>query len=208
MEVPESEVLRCLGYGGATAEARVSDLIGRLTDELAACLRPQSAFRVLDCRIDPLVVTLGGMTVKSASLAAHMKGSRRAALLAATLGAGPDSLIRRYSVRDMEKAAVIQAICAVMIETYCDQVEGEMTLEDLCHTPRFSPGYGDFDLTHQKDILRMLDCGSMGLTLTDGYMLIPSKSVTAVIGLTKEKTRAGGKCESCADERCAFREIR
>ena len=77
----------------------------------------------------------------------------------------------------------------------------------LCPTTRFSPGYGDFDIAHQKDIIRLLNCDRrIGLTLTGGYMLIPSKSVTAVIGFTEEKIHNEGKCMQCAEKLCEFRE--
>ena len=218
MKISKSEVLRYLGYGGAAAERRILALIAQLTAELEACVNPKSSFGICDCRIDAPAVTLGDITVNSKNLAEHLKGCRHAALMAATLGAGADSLIRRYSVRDMEKAAIAHAICAAMIEAYCDQAECEILqnseLYPAALTDRFSPGYGDFALSHQKDILRLLgelNRGShIGLTLTDGYMLIPSKSVTAVIGLTGEKRHAKEKCGSCAGlkERCAFKETK
>ncbi len=46
-----------------------------------------------------------------------------------------------------------------------------------------------FDIAHQDMILRMLDTAKkIGLTLTGGNMLTPSKSVTAVIGLSETET--------------------
>jgi hypothetical protein len=211
MEISEREALRYLGYRGAAADERTTALIGGLAAELDACVNPKSTFAIYDCRVDPPAVEFGGVTVNSANLAGHLKGCRRAALFAATLGAGADTLIRRHSVRDMEKAAVAQAVCAAMIEAYCDLVEGEIARSPdaggLCPVARFSPGYGDFDIIHQKDILRLLNCAKIGLALTDGYMLTPSKSVTAVIGLTEGEKRVKGKCEGCADINCAFRGI-
>ena len=60
-----------------------------------------------------------------------------------------------------------------------------MCLREGLHTkPRFSPGYGDFSLEHQRDFMRILDLeNSLGLTLTGSLLLVPEKSVTAVIGL-------------------------
>ncbi|MCL2009916.1 MAG: hypothetical protein FWG71_05145 [Synergistaceae bacterium] len=210
MKLTESAVLRYLGYGNAAAEGRVSLLIRQIAAELRECASPKHLFGIWDCRVDDSSLALGNITINSKRLAEHLKGCRRAVLLAATLGAGADSLLRRCGVRDMGKAAIAQAVCAAMIEAYCDQVESEILQKieaGLCLTARFSPGYGDFDLSHQKDILRLLGCGKIGLALTDGYMLTPSKSVTAVIGLTKEKRAAEGKCGGCADKQCAYREI-
>jgi cobalamin-dependent methionine synthase I len=50
--------------------------------------------------------------------------------------------------------------------------------------PRFSPGYGDLSLSVQSDLLNVLDARrNIGLTLSDSLMMIPQKSVTAIVGL-------------------------
>ena len=42
--------------------------------------------------------------------------------------------------------------------------------------PRFSPGYGDFDIQYQKPLMQMLDCAkTIGLTMTDSFMMTPTK---------------------------------
>ena len=211
MNVSEKQVLHFLGYKGAKADEGVSALIQDLTDELTACVTPKSVCGIWDCQVEPPVVSLMGMRIHSQGLSAHLEGCRRAAVFAATLGTGADLLIRKYSVSDIGKAVVAGAVCAAMIEEYCDRMEAEIAREEeVCgqyRTARFSPGYGDFELSHQKDILRLLNCGKrIGLTLTDGMMLIPSKSVVAVIGFRQEKTDSKGKCENCTHVDCALRE--
>jgi len=191
MNISQREILRYLGYRGATADERTDGLIRQLTDELETCVNPKSVYGLWDCRADASVVVMDGLAISSASLAKHLRGCGRLALMAATLGAGADALLRRYGVRDMGKAVVAQAVSAAMIEAYCGQVQDELAqkpeAKGLSLTVRYSPGYGDFTLNYQKDILRLLNAGRhIGLTLTDGNMLTPSKSVTAVIGFKQE----------------------
>ena len=216
MEISSKEVLRYLGYRDAAADERTISLITELTRLFTANVIPQKVYGIWDCQVDSSEVTLGGMTVHNQNLAQHLEGCRRVVLLAATLGAEADTLIRRFSVQDMEKAVIAQAVCAAMIEAYCDDITDEIAFPlDIYPTARFSPGYGDFDIVHQKDILSILNSGRIGLTLTEGYMLIPSKSVTAIIGFAPKKecaegrlatVVAAGKCEGCADTQCRFRE--
>ena len=213
MELSNKEVMRYLGYRGVAADDRTVSHITELIDLFTLNVIPKNVYGIWDCQIASSDVTLGGINVHSQNLAQHLEGCRHAALLAATLGPEADTLIRRFSVQDMEKAVVAQAVCAAMIEAYCDEIESELArkpeFDGLHPTARFSPGYGDFDIVHQKDILNILNSGRIGLTLTDGYMLIPSKSVTAVIGFATEKCAATvvgmGKCERCADTQCTFR---
>ena len=210
MEISGKEVLRYLGYRGVAPDGRISSLVGELSAVFTANVVPKSVYGIWGCQVDSSTTALGGMAVNSENLAEHLEGCDRAALLAATLGTEADTLLRRYSVQDMEKAVIAQAVCSAMLEAYCDDIETELAqkpeLGGLCPRPRFSPGYGDFDIYHQKDILSILKCGRIGLSLSDGCMLIPSKSVTAVIGFSQERRQAVGKCGRCAARQCEFRE--
>ena len=211
MNIPDREVLSYLRMGGTAPNERISTLIGELTDTFTANAVPKSVFGIWDCNVNPAGMIMDGMIVKSGNLAGHLSGCRRVALLAATLGTEADTLLRRYSIQDMEKAVIAQAVCAAMIEAYCGEIENEINqkpmVSGLCPTTRFSPGYGDFDIAHQKDIIRLLNCDRrIGLTLTDGYMLIPSKSVTAIIGFSEEEVHNERKCEQCAEKLCEYRE--
>ena len=86
-----------------------------------------------------------------------------------------------------------------------------MTLEQRklgLHTrARFSPGYGDLKLSSQKDIFRVLDCSrKIGLSLNDSLLMSPSKSVTAIIGVSNIEKNCNIKgCSSCEKRDCSFR---
>jgi len=206
------EVLRYLGYRDEDADEQIIAQIKLISEEITAEANPKNIFSVWDCKTSQDTVKLGEIEIKSLDLARHLCGCEKAVLLAATLGTGADNLLRRYNALDMEKALVAQAVCTVMIEEYCDNVVCEASrsalLEGLYPTSRFSPGYGDFDIVWQKDILKLLDCEKrIALTLTEGYMLIPSKSVTALVGFSKGKTgNSENKCARCKTQ-CVYRRV-
>ena len=73
-------------------------------------------------------------------------------------------------------------------EALCDSFTGLMESKysetGFKLKPRFSPGYGDLPLEMQVEILKILDAQKiMGLYLNDSYLITPSKTVTAIIGL-------------------------
>ena len=70
---------------------------------------------------------------------------------------------------------------------------------------RFSPGYGDFPVAYQPDMLRLTRADRLGMAATGGNMLAPVKSVTAVIGLSDTPKSGGHNCESCDKSDCQFR---
>ena len=222
METVIADVMRYLGYHKTEPDEQVAAMAKELIAVFASSAAPKNVYGIWDCTVEPRSVKIGSMIINSENLAGHLKGCSRAVLLAATLGQEADTLIRRYSLQAMEKAVIAQAVCTVMIENYCDGIEKEIAqkqdLGGLYSVKRFSPGYGDFDIAWQKDIVNLLSCDKrIGLTLTSGCMLVPSKSITAVIGYSGEKKQPGGKCGAsghgtggrcgnCAEIECGYRE--
>ena len=212
MNIDKAEILRYLGYHGKQADNAVLQSIDECIAELLAHVTPRSEQRLFDVVFHGQdEVAIGEIQIKSKDLAQHISGCKQAVLFAATLGAQADILLRRWSKLDMSRAVILQACAATVTEAYCDEQEEQISAEaaksGLFLRPRYSPGYGDFSVAHQKDMLAVLNCEKrMGLTVTDSFMLVPTKSVTAVIGLTAEKTSCHiHKCMDCKSVNCPFR---
>lgn len=209
MRVDKKEALRYLGVRGepdAQTLALIDDCIPRLTGVTAF----KYTTLELPVTIADDAVSLSGITVKSRALARHIAGSAYALLFAATLGAGVDRLMQAYAATDIPRAAALQACAASLLESGADEAqagyEKEYAAKGLYLRPRFSPGYGDFSLAVQPDILRLLDAQKrIGLFATKNNMLTPTKSITAVIGVSSQP--CGGKpgCAACGKTDCAFR---
>ena len=206
------EAIRYLGYGRHAVDERTLALITESFRELESCVRAKSVYRIFECiHTADDELQIGKMRIKSRSLGRNLKGCRSVVVFGATLGTEVDFLMKKYSLTEMTRAVVLQACAAAYLEEYCDELQGKIGEElrggGQWLRPRFSPGYGDFDIHHQEDIIRMLDTAKrIGLTMTDSYMLTPIKSVTAVIGIsdTEEKCHIKG-CEVCAKTDCLYR---
>ena len=206
------EALRYLGYRNTEPDTAVADSLSRCAAELQAAVQPKSVFAAFPL-FHPAENTLeiAGVTIRSENLSRNLKGCEQVYLMAATLGVAADRLIARASAVRMSDAVLYQAAAAAMIEAYCDEINDTLREEaervGLYCRPRFSPGYGDFRIEHQRDLSRMLDTPKkIGLTVTDSCMLVPVKSVTAVIGLSNTPQPCHRKgCEECSKKDCAFR---
>ncbi len=212
MQADKREILRYLGYRGKSADERTLALIDSSLREIEGVVQPKSVWARYDAEVKPEAVRFAGFTVHSKKLAQHLHGCERVIVFAATLGPQADRLMARYERADMSRAVVMQAGAAALIEAYCNECCEHLAAEEadrgLYLRPRFSPGYSDFSIQHQRDILRLLDAAKkIGLSMTESCMLVPVKSVTAVIGLTKEPTLcAQHKCSACDKTDCPFRE--
>ena len=216
MIINKKEVYRYLGYQNHMPDQETDKLVEEVIHSLQQEANPkniQRRFKVLFNREDEMTFSDEhcSFTVASRNLAANLRGCREVILFAATLGNGPDKMMTRYEITHMAKAAISQAASAMLIEAYCDELQESIrqkaSQEGYYLRPRFSPGYGDFSIAEQKKFFSALECEKrIGLTLTDSMLMLPTKSVTAMIGLTKEKDDCYiGKCKQCSKKDCEFR---
>lgn len=212
--VKHREIYRYLGYGINEPDEDVRILVEEVLSELLAVIKPKSIYRLYDCRTEGSSVFAGNLELKSRALSGNLAQCGRVALLAATLGLEADKLLQRYEIINMAKASIVQACGAACIEAYCNLIQEKIRAaaqeesgEALYIRPRFSPGYGDLPLETQRDIFSALDCTKrIGLTLTQSLLMYPTKSVTALIGLTNNPENCHiEKCKRCGKTDCAFR---
>lgn len=212
MDTRTKEAIRYLGYGRHAVDDETLRLIRSSFQELDQAADFRIIYRIFDLnRKENESLEIGTMKVTSKSLNRSLKGCEQIVLLGGTLGTGTDLLLRRYTLTDMAKVVVLQACAAAMLEEELDiwqeARKEEWKEEGWYLRPRFSPGYGDFSICHQSEILRMLDASkSIGLTLTDAGMLTPTKSVTALIGRSRTDAACHRQgCEACEKADCQYR---
>ena len=136
------------------------------------------------------VLVFGDFSTESVMLQKNMKTSEYAVIFAMTLGAAVDRLINRLLVTSKADAFITDACCTEYLESYanhyCAQVREEAAEYDLIAHPRFSPGFADFGLEFQWPLIRSLHADKkMHIALTEGNMLVPTKTITALTGLDR-----------------------
>lgn len=217
IRIDRQEVLRYLGYHGQKMspedEARIDECIAAM--ERGA--KPRYIYRIFDIMQDfdrEEIRVLGSeMVFRGRDIYEHLRSCKKCAVLAATLGIEADNMIRIAQRTDMTRAVILDACAGDMIEKVCDaaerEIEAEAAKEKKGLNFRFSPGYGDFPLETQQMITAALETGKkIGLTLTKNALMIPRKSVTAVVGLTFQigKKKTVNRCSTCSMQgQCRFR---
>ena len=158
------------------------------------CLLPIWTYRVFSLEDSLEGVRLKGsnLCLKGESIRSHLAGCSRGLLFCLTLGAGADRAIAKAQAEDMALAVVTDALASAMAECACDMAEEEILSESYffsCRaTSRFSPGYGDLSLEHQKKIVSVLNASRrLGVSVSKGGLLLPRKTVTAIIGLKDQQ---------------------
>lgn len=201
-----------MGYKGGEIKERILAIADECEEILLKAIKPFMVYRVFD-----IEKTEKGIEIKNTSLifrgkdiADHLEGCQKAVLMCVTLSAEVDRVIRSYEACGMEKALIADALASAAVEQVCEIAEKLIQKEvgDYNYTWRFSPGYGDFPLEVQRDFLKVTDAAKrIGLTATATDILIPRKSVTAVMGISEKEIpqkRRGCSCCNMRD-RCEFR---
>ena len=146
------------------------------------------------------VIHLKGEAIKK-----NLQTAGYCVLFAASLGIEVDKLIAKAQHISMARAVILDACASSYIESICDLCSSEIaehfSQEKLIPRPRFSPGYGDLPLDLQGQFCQALDTQrKIGLTCSDNNLLLPRKSVTAIVGLVGKKVpkaRPHKKDEPC-----------
>ena len=211
MELNVSEALRYLGVRGAPDPALLSQL-STAADRLARAAPPRWVWRAYPRAFGPEGPALegAGLALPGEMAARMLGGCAQAAVLICTLGAAFEALLRAEQARGMARAALLDACGSAWVEAGCDEAQAEISARfpGLHPTDRFSPGYGDLPLSLQRDICGALDAPRrLGGQVTDSLLLNPSKTVTAVIGLSDRPQPA--RIRGCAycdlRENCQYR---
>ncbi|MBO4680908.1 MAG: Vitamin B12 dependent methionine synthase activation subunit [Clostridiales bacterium] len=210
--ISESEVRRYMGFRGPVDPSTETDaMIAKAIKNLEKDCNPKYVSKAFSVTVDGFSVKFADVTVESRALARNLAGCTECVLFAATAGPSCDMLVKRAAVTSSAYASCCQAAGAAAIEAYCDlindKIKDEYEAKGLYARPRFSPGYGDLSLSHQKDWFRLLDVTKItGIELTDSLLMVPTKSVTAIIGLSPNKLPCVKQgCEACTmSQTCAF----
>ena len=135
------------------------------------------------------VILTEDITFESEALAKFLADSKEMLLMAATSGSKIVEEISKDSAgKDVTASVVFDAVASEMADGALSWIinyfNRQLSRESKQLTSRrFSAGYGDFSLGNQKIIYDILKLGQLGISLSNEYMLIPEKSVTAVAGI-------------------------
>lgn len=210
----KNKIYRYLGYNPNT-NILTNDII-EMVDEGIEEINKIATCKCVFSQILPVNIkkTLyaGNLELNGDDIQKHLENCTNALFMAVTLGVPIDNLIRKYEAVNMAKAIVIDTICNILIDDIADEYENKyrdkLKQENLYLTSRFSPGYGDLSINLQKNIISILDANrKIGLTVSDSGLLIPKKSITAILGIASipVKGKLAG-CKNCLlKEKCAFR---
>lgn len=217
--IDKKEVLRYCGVKNRdSAGGQLDRRIDLLIEEAFSFSPFRAAWTVTDVKRSEKGTDAGFGPVISQTFQRGLAGCHGAVIAGATLGRDFDRHLEKYKKLSTSDSVIFQAAGTALIEEVMDMFSMERNVElqkdGKVLRPRFSPGYGDFDISSQEPILQLLDAsGNLGIYLNDSFLMTPSKSVTALWGIRtiEHEEHIDGKiegekgCSTCSKGDCLFR---
>lgn len=205
------EIMGLLSIPESRLEGDLISAVNRQYQRIKDASEPKSLFSVFEADVrDSHIIFDGAFSIIGKDLAYTCSGCKRAVLMAVTLGSRVDMLIRRSQSEDMSEAVIADACASAEADRIADMAEKELMAslsDEEFLTMRFSPGYGDVSPMESAKIITALGADrKIGLKLSRTGMLIPFKSVTAVIGISYKITDRRKNCSFCSITKdCKYR---
>lgn len=176
-------------HAKGSIDSRLAEQMDEAERLLKAAARPKAVHKVLEISV---------ISTDSISIKKHLEGCNKIVLMAVTLGTDVDQLLRRTQITDMAMAVIIDAGASILVEQLADEFQKSIKAGPFM-TSRFSPGYGDWSITEQSRIVRLLDGQrQIGLNVTKDSLMIPRKSITAVMGIAGHPVKGClATCDEC-----------
>ena len=127
------------------------------------------------------------------SIGKHLDACDKVICLAATIGEKIENEVtQRFKIGEYVSSMLLDAAATTAVEQVADTMENainqEVSKQGYKMRWRFSPGYGDWPLTQQPELFRLAGAEEIDMKLSSAMMMIPRKSITAIIGLVKNTT--------------------
>ena len=204
-------------YAGMRNTAEFDDaMIEEMCEESRLLLDVKGIWKVYDydCA-ENVVLSEPAFKIQGDSIEKHLQGCDKVVCMAVTVGDRIEQEVtKEFKIGGYVSSMIMDAAATAAVEQAADAMEKviaqEVAKEGYKKIWRYSPGYGDWSLNEQKDFFKITDAKEIGMRLSPMLMLMPRKSITAIIGLKKvsaDEKVADKKntCEDCKQTECVMR---
>lgn len=201
-------------YAGQTEVSEtLQKLYAQCVTQALALLQPIATWQTF--AYDPAAATLrrdnATLSLSGCSITRHLAACQRVTVLCVTIGAALEEAAHdAFQAGAYGRGLLLDSAGSAAVEQAADYansiIDAQARRKGWQTTPRFSPGYGDWDLASQLELVRWGDGHNIGLTVTTAHMLQPRKSITAVIGWQRNVAAAQSQgCAACNMADCRLR---
>ena len=218
IEIDKKEVLRYLEYKNQKIDSNLNSIIDDCIKLTKSKINPRytlGVYSILKEKINynyQIKFRDSELVIESKDLYKLLNNCNECIVLAATIGINIEKEIKINSYLNLTKSIIIDACATTAIEDFCGKLQSNIELilnkEGKYITNRYSPGYGDLNIDFNEIFINLLSTSrKIGLTITEDKIMVPRKSVVAIIGISEIKNKYNKKsCLDCLNyNRCKYK---
>jgi len=214
-QISRRRVCRYIGYDADhKPPARISSLIDEYIENAHHLIESSYSLvmRDVECIQDDRIFIEGSIILESKVIARLLEQCHKVAMFLMTIGKHlEDTACRLAEDGLILQSAVLDAIGSNAAERMADSIQNEVksvaAQQGLIISPRFSPGYCDWDIKQQQMIFRAVDGDPLGIQLTGTSLMVPRKSISGIIGIGTPESNVTNynPCKTCRKRNCSSR---
>ncbi len=165
-----------------------SHLLDQACTEAYLLAQPKASWQVYSYNASKATIMAPKpLILQSPKIIHYLSQAVQIAVITLTIGPKLEKKVNEYFTQGEYTSGLLldaagTAAVEVAADQVCDFIKNQAYQQGYLVLPRFSPGYGQWDITVQPLILDLANGHEIDVTVTESCMLLPRKSITAVIG--------------------------
>ncbi len=211
LNISQTYFIRSLGYSESNIPGQVAESVHNIIGYFDKEMNIKCGYKKFDN--SAVKIYSSGFSAENQDfnckkiIGKYLRGSESIIFLVTSLGDVFERLLNSLeSNNDYLEMFLSDKFASEIVEAAADKmemiIEKNLEKESLKITNRYSPGYCGWDVSEQKKFFSLMPERFCGVTLSEGSMMIPIKSVSAVLGIGKDVQRKDYECSICDDEFC------
>ena len=212
IDIDSQQVLHNMGYADCEPPARIASLVDEYVDNVHYLIEPSYSYVIRDIELvyGSGAAIEGWITFGSEVVARLLEKCEKVAVFVLTIGSYLEEVVDQLTDDGLIlQATVLDAVGSGAVEKLADFVQDRIRVlagsQGLYVSRRFSPGYCDWDVKQQRMVFQAMNGDSAGATLTEGYLMLPQKSISGIIGIGPRKVEKYNPCKTCDKYDCVGR---
>ncbi len=184
-------------------KAAIKKVVAEALKEARSLASPASA---------SITMNAGGISLLTPKISSYLKGAKSLYIYVVTIGARLEKKASLLMSKGEElKGYLLDRIGSLAVESLAEKEEEALRAEcgrkGQSVSSRFSPGYCDWPLEEQRKLDGLVDFSKAGVSLTEKCMMVPKKSISAVIGIGPSGLfkKMDAPCVLCDKTDCDYR---
>jgi hypothetical protein len=178
----------------ARIKPEMKDMNNRLVEEVQSqgLIKPIVAYEIYKLTgVESEKITVeGDVSISGSLLSERLSGAVELVILVSTIGPGLEDRVKEYTAnKETLKGMLLDGIGSSAMHSItqdvCALISKQMETDGHKTSPAFLPGMPGFPLTEQVSLIRLAKADRIGVTLSSSGIMIPRKSTSRVIGISK-----------------------